>query len=120
MFFEKNLTITKTKDLYNYPTKEYNKINNILNSYNLEPINLETKNSVFEYHKTKTEAGTNLATETTSNPLTESLENIHIIKETPSDEIKLSMKDELNNFLSQINNDPKKNMKETENNNLYS
>ena len=33
LFFQKNLTTTKTKDLYNFPNKEYNKINNILNSH---------------------------------------------------------------------------------------
>ena len=32
LFFQKNLTTTKTKDYYNFPNKEYNKINNILNS----------------------------------------------------------------------------------------
>jgi hypothetical protein len=32
LFFQKNLTITKTKDYYDFPNKEYNKINNILNS----------------------------------------------------------------------------------------
>ena len=30
LFFQKNLTTTKTKDYYNFPNKEYNKINNIL------------------------------------------------------------------------------------------
>ena len=34
LFFQKNLTTTKTKDYYNFPNKEYNKINNILNSNN--------------------------------------------------------------------------------------
>ena len=32
IFFEKNLTTTKTKDFFNYPNKEYNKINDILSS----------------------------------------------------------------------------------------
>ena len=32
LFFQKNLTSVKTKDYYNFPNKEYNKINNILNS----------------------------------------------------------------------------------------
>jgi hypothetical protein len=32
LFFQKNLTTTKTKDYYNFPNKEYNKINKILNS----------------------------------------------------------------------------------------
>ena len=32
LFFQKNLTTTKTKDYYNFPNKEYNKINNTLNS----------------------------------------------------------------------------------------
>ena len=32
LFFQKNLTSIKTKDYYNFPNKEYNKINNILNS----------------------------------------------------------------------------------------
>ena len=32
LFFEKNLTVTKTKDFYNFPVNEYNKISNILNS----------------------------------------------------------------------------------------
>ena len=34
LFFQKNLTTTKTKDYYSFPNKEYNKINNILNSHN--------------------------------------------------------------------------------------
>lgn len=34
LFFQKNLTTTKTKDYYSFPNKEYNKINNILNSNN--------------------------------------------------------------------------------------
>tara|TARA_Y100000816_G_scaffold208638_1_gene154442 strand:+ start:3166 stop:3627 length:462 start_codon:yes stop_codon:yes gene_type:complete len=34
LFFQKNLTTTKTKDYYSFPNKEYNKINNILNSDN--------------------------------------------------------------------------------------
>jgi hypothetical protein len=37
LFFQKNLTITKTKDYYNFPNREYNKINNILNSDNKSP-----------------------------------------------------------------------------------
>jgi hypothetical protein len=32
LYFQKNLTITKTKDYYNYPQNEYDKINNILNT----------------------------------------------------------------------------------------
>jgi len=32
LFFQKNLTTTKTKDYYTFPNKEYNKINDILNS----------------------------------------------------------------------------------------
>ncbi len=32
LFFQKNLTITKTKDYFNFPNNEYNKISNILNS----------------------------------------------------------------------------------------
>ena len=36
LFFQRNLTTTKTKDYYYFPNNEYNKINNILNSqYNL-------------------------------------------------------------------------------------
>ena len=34
LFFQKNLTTTKTKDYYNFPNNEYKKINNILNSNN--------------------------------------------------------------------------------------
>ena len=34
LFFQKNLTTTKTKDYYNFPNQEYTKINNILNSHN--------------------------------------------------------------------------------------
>tara|TARA_B110001450_G_scaffold243934_1_gene255611 strand:- start:10561 stop:10791 length:231 start_codon:yes stop_codon:yes gene_type:complete len=32
LFFEKNLTVTKTKDFFNIPGNEYNKINSIINS----------------------------------------------------------------------------------------
>tara|TARA_B100001175_G_scaffold317664_1_gene335566 strand:+ start:2571 stop:3032 length:462 start_codon:yes stop_codon:yes gene_type:complete len=32
LFFQKNLTTTKTKDYYTFPNKEYNKINDILNT----------------------------------------------------------------------------------------
>lgn len=35
LFFQKNLTTIKTKDYYNFPNKEYHKINNILNSNNI-------------------------------------------------------------------------------------
>ena len=38
LFFEKNLTTTKTKDLFNIPANEYKKIDKILNT------NVENKN----------------------------------------------------------------------------
>ena len=47
LFFQNNLTTTKTKDYYNFPNKEYNKINNILNSNNkFNENNLENKEKV--------------------------------------------------------------------------
>ena len=42
-FFQNNLTIKKTKDLLNYSNKEYNKINDIINS-SIKNNNLETNN----------------------------------------------------------------------------
>lgn len=41
LFFEKNLTTTKIKDFYNFPTNEYNKINLILNNNNNNLIQSE-------------------------------------------------------------------------------
>ena len=32
LFFEKNLTTTKIKDFYNFPSSEYNKINSIISN----------------------------------------------------------------------------------------
>lgn len=32
LYFQKNLTTTKTKDYYNFPNNEYDKINDILNT----------------------------------------------------------------------------------------
>mgnify|MGYP006088365703 CR=1 FL=1 len=32
LYFQKNLTTTKTKDYYNFPQNEYDKINDILNT----------------------------------------------------------------------------------------
>ena len=57
LFFQKNLTTTKTKDYYTFPNKEYNKINDILNSNitksdnniqnNTTKVDLESKFNTF-------------------------------------------------------------------------
>ena len=57
LFFQKNLTTTKTKDYYTFPNKEYNKINNILNANitktdnkienNTTKVDLESKFNTF-------------------------------------------------------------------------
>ena len=46
LFFQKNLTSTKIKDYYNFPNKEYNKINNILNYDNKSSEILLQKNNI--------------------------------------------------------------------------
>jgi len=44
LFFQKNLTTTKTKDYYNFPNNEYDKINDILNT----GVNNTAPNTVIE------------------------------------------------------------------------
>jgi len=69
LFFEKNLTSTKTKDFIGFSNSEYNKINKILetNNNNRTNTNANTNTNINTNANTNTDANTNANTNTITN-----------------------------------------------------
>ena len=104
LYFQKNLTTTKTKDYYNFPNNEYDKINDILNTgtKKSEPnTSIEKVDITTTIQNTKTTLpnyameGTTLIDNT--NGFNSQFEN----KQTDNDDN--NMKGELEDFLNKIN-----------------
>ena len=116
LYFKKNLTSTKTKDFFNYPNVEYDKIYSIINKNNLIGENLIGENLINE----------NLINEPISSNDTNkefSIENFNNIFEKNTNISSYNedgnngitgnngingMKDELNDFLNNLNKNDKK------------
>jgi hypothetical protein len=114
LYFQKNLTTTKTKDYYNFPQNEYDKINDILNTsvkkpepnIMIEKVELIPNNIQFNPSETiqsieNTKIGTTMIEKECDFNIDSF--NSHFGNKQPVSENKNNMKSELEHHLNNIN-----------------
>jgi hypothetical protein len=103
LFFEKNLTTTKTIDTLNLSMKEYDKIHNILNTNNKSSNkNLDNKSSNKNITSNNDNINSNIKNITSNNDniFPNTINNDNQFLELNND---LSIQNELDDFLSKLN-----------------
>lgn len=110
LFFQNILTTTKTKDYYNFPNKEYNKINSILDSQ-IKLDKAKEKQSKIILEKKNLYSSSD---ENNNNKIIQNYDSNLINKESENNLVKTNifdsqlknnnMKSELEEFLNKLNN----------------
>ena len=114
LFFQKNLTTTKTKDYYNFPNKEYNKINSILDSQIKLDKAKEKQSEIILEKKNLYSNLTSSSDENNNSKIIQNYDSNLINKESENNLVKTNifdsqlknnnMKSELEEFLNKLNN----------------
>ena len=106
LFFEKNLTSTKTKDFIGFSNSEYNKINKILETNNNNRTNTNANTNTNTNTNTNANTNTNINTNANANMNTNINTNANIM-DFKSDKFDLNSFNsifETNNFSQENNN----------------
>lgn len=109
LFFEKNLTSTKTKDFIGFSNSEYNKINKILETSNINTNNNTNNNNIIKNSETNiiTNNNTNImdfkSDKFDLNSFNSIFENNNFSQENNNNINPISMANDLDEFLNKLN-----------------
>lgn len=106
IYFQNNLTITKTKDYYNYPIQELNNINKILSNNTTNTINTTNSNTINTTNSNITNTtNSNITNTTNSNIKMDNLIdkfNITDFNNKFDNKDNYNIKNELSDFLTKL------------------